>query len=190
MVVDANARRPHEAARSDALSAARSNRAKMHNAVEQGGKLAKETAKNAQEHANKMADAGHAAASEVITRSETAARDAHGALTASLPPEMVQQFPTIVQMIDGVHDVQLQTAEFLRRYIDRSLQMQRQALKSRSLPQLSSLQQHYLMDNINDFTAVSRSILDLFARATQQYAGDVTQRLNDASEQVRRRERA
>jgi hypothetical protein len=190
MAVQANTRRRYAAAGSDALSAAHRNGSKIQHAVEQGGQLAKETAKVAEQHANKMVDSGRTAVTEGITRSEKVAQDLHEVVTASLPPEMVQEFPAMVQMINDVHDLQVQSAELLRRYIDRSIQMQRQALKIRTLPELSSLQQHYLMDNINDFAAVSRNIFDVSARVAQQCAGDVAQRLNDASEQVRRRARA
>ncbi len=171
----------------DVSGAMRRNGAKMQRAVEQGERRLKQTAYAVEQRSNEMVDAGQAALSDGITRSEKVADDTHDFVSASLPTGMVQKFPAIVQMIDGVHDFQVKSAEFLRRYIDRSIQTQRQMLHSRSLPELSSLHQRYVMDNMDDFAAVSRSLLDNSARLAQQCASDVTRQLNDVPAAMQRK---
>ncbi len=186
MAVQPNTRRESVTV-SDVSGAMRRNGAKIQSSVQQGERRVEQTAHAVEQRTNKMVDTGLAALSDGITRSEKVADDAHDYVSASLSPDMVQKFPAIGQMIDGVHDLQVESAEVLRRYIDRSIQTHRQLLHSRSLLELSSLHQRYVMDNMDDFAAISRSALDISAKLAEQCAGDLTRRFTDASAAMQRK---
>jgi len=88
-------------------------------------------------------------------------------------------------VVDGIQDLQRASAEFLRRYIDRSVQVHRELLQSRSLPEVSALQRKYFLENISDFADVSRSVIDISARIARQSTHAITGRLSDMTDQVK-----
>lgn len=151
----------------------------------QGERIVNDSARLGARGTDKMLDQTEAALTATAARSEKLVRDSHEFVSASLTPDIRKKIPAAAPVVDGIQDLQRASAEFLRRYIDRSVQVHRELLQSRSLPEVSALQRKYFLENISDFADVSRSVIDISARIARQSTHAITGRLSDMTDQVK-----
>jgi hypothetical protein len=127
---------------------------------------------------------GRKAISESIDRSISATTKAHSMLSEALTPEVRAMFPTIPSIVEGLFNLQLAYAGYLRRSVDRTYEAPQELLKCRSSSEMSAIQKKFLTESISDLRDQTQNVMEISSRMTQQAFFGLSGQLKEAYPQT------